>query len=714
MGALEADVRSLLGEGGALAQSYENFRPRQEQLEMAQAIAETIDAGGCLVVEAGTGIGKTFAYLIPALLSGGRVLISTATKALQDQLVNRDLPRLQEVLARHRAVHRRVALLKGRANYLCLHRLDQAVEGVLESGVLGSPIPVVRAWAQSTRNGDLAELGELVADGHLQAQISSTRDNCLRGECPRYHDCHVFRARRQAMAADVAVVNHHLFFADLAGASEGGESDLLAHARVVIFDEAHSLNSVGQQAFGLEFSSRQLVALAHDLQHSGTQEAQGMRDWTALAMELLDAARALAEACAALPDNGRVAWQDETPDGVPIAKWKRAWEAVTGSLRATLAELDAVTAASPDLLRLHQRAVVMLQALMALSSIEDVSRVRWLSRTRDGVHLSQTPFRAGPDLQRIWATAQPREKADEEESAWEDEEGEQDDLQPDGGSEGHKPRAFIFTSATLGTNEALDWFTAPLALSDARVMRIASPFDYASQATLFIPEHLPSANDLQHGAQLADWLVDSLVRLGGRTLFLTTSLRAMDEVARVLRERLVNAPQIELLVQGDMPSSRIAERFLASARSGESGIRSGCVLVASHTYWQGFDVPGDALQMVVIDKLPFPVPTDPLVEAYEQYLVAQGRNAFKEFALQEAAMALRQGAGRLIRGETDAGMLVVADARLAKGYGKWLQRQLPPMRRLASEAEFQSEMERLSEGLTRTSTTDRSSSQSPT
>ncbi|QIL83846.1 ATP-dependent DNA helicase [Diaphorobacter sp. HDW4A] len=702
---MEADVRSLLGTGGALEQSFENFRPRPEQLEMAHAVAQTVGAGGCLVVEAGTGTGKTFAYLIPALLSGKRVLISTATKALQDQLVHRDLPRLQEVLGKHRAVHRRVALLKGRANYLCLHRLDQAVQGLLDAGVSSSPILIARAWAQSTRSGDLAELGELHADAHLQAQITSTRDNCLRGQCPRYDDCHVFRARRQAMAADVAVVNHHLFFADLAGAAEGGESDLLAHAQVVIFDEAHSLNSVGQQAFGLEFSSRQLVALAHDLQQTGSQEAQGMRDWTALAMELLDAARALAACCNALSENTRVAWQDEAPDGVSIAKWMHAWAAVAQSLRAALAELDAVTAASPDLLRLHQRAVLMLQGLMALSSTEDASRVRWLTRSADGVHLSQTPFRAGPDLQRLWATAQPREGGEKEESAWSE-----DAVK----AAPEHVRAFIFTSATLGTNDALDWFTEPLGLSQAAVMRLASPFDYASQATLFIPEHLPSANDLQHAAQLAEWLAGPLVQLGGRTLFLTTSLRAMGEVARVLHERLADVPQIELLVQGDMPSSRIAERFQSSAKSSEAGLRSGCVLVASHTYWQGFDVPGDALQMVVIDKLPFPVPTDPLVEAYEQYLIRRGRNAFKEFALQEAAMALRQGAGRLIRGETDSGLLVVADARLAKGYGKWLQRQLPPMRRLASQAEFQSEIERLSEGLTRTSTTDRSSSQNRT
>ncbi|WP_226858479.1 ATP-dependent DNA helicase [Diaphorobacter aerolatus] len=504
----ESDARSVLDDGGALAQSLAGFRPRQEQMAMAAAVARAIEDGGCLVVEAGTGIGKTFAYLVPALLSGRRVLISTATKALQDQLVHRDLPRLQEILGRHRAIHRRVALLKGRANYLCLHRLDQAVSGLLEAGVTTSPLLVIRAWAQSTRSGDLAELGGLHADGHLQSQISSTRDNCLRGQCPRYDDCHVYRARRLAMAADVAVVNHHLFFADLAAAQDGGEPELLAHSQVVIFDEAHSLNAVGQQAFGLEFGSRQVIAFANDLRQTGQSEAQGWRDWTALAMELLDAARALVVCCAALPDNSRIAWQDEAPDGVSGAQWAKAWSALETGLRTALTELDAVTVASPDLLRLHQRAVVMLQNLGALSSAEDRSRVRWLSRTSDGVHLSQTPFRAGPDLQRLWATARSAEATIAEASAWDDDEA------------AKETRAFIFTSATLGTNDALDWFTEPLALEKSTtVMRLQSPFDYASQATLFIPDHLPSANDLQHAAALARWLVDSLVSLGGERCF---------------------------------------------------------------------------------------------------------------------------------------------------------------------------------------------------
>ncbi len=711
MSDLSEESLALLKENGVLDQTLPQFRERAEQLQMAQAVAETITNGGCLVVEAGTGIGKTFAYLVPALLSDKRVVISTATKALQDQLVHRDLPQLQEILAKHCAVHRRVAALKGRVNYLCLHRLSQA-ERVDE-------LEPVRAWAHATRHGDLAELGAMLPAPHLVGQITSTRENCLRGECPEYAACHVFRARSRALAADVAVVNHHLFFADLA-ASPDALPPLLAQSQVVVFDEAHALNSVGQQAFGLEFSTRQLTAFAQDLVRIGQHDAPGWRDWGALAMDMLNGARMLLDCCANLPLASRIAWEWSAPDGVNAAEWQTAWTALGESLRAVLGELDALTSVSAELLGLHQRAVALLQALMVLgASAGEEGRVRWLSCSQDGVQLSQTPFQSGADLQRLWALAQPAEKH-EESSAWDEADTTVDE-------ETTVTRSFIFTSATLGTNDSLDWFTEPLGLQQATTLRIKSPFDYAEQAALYIPDHLPAPNDGEHAFALAQWLVEPLLQLGGRALVLTTSLRAMAVVARVLRERLADHPQIELLVQGDLPANVIAQRFQASANEtmNAARLRAGCVLVASHSYWQGFDVPGDALQIVVIDKLPFPVPTDPLVAAFEQHLEAQGRNAFKEFTLQEAAMALRQGAGRLIRGETDSGLLVVADARLAKGYGKWLQRQLPPMRRLASEEEFQMEVERLAgttkksgeleeSGITRTSTKDHPSSQSPT
>ncbi|WP_246475454.1 ATP-dependent DNA helicase [Diaphorobacter ruginosibacter] len=697
---LMADVMAFLGEGGALGRELPEFQRREAQETMARAVTETVESGGCLVVEAGTGIGKTYAYLVPALLSGARVLVSTSTKALQEQLVHRDLPRLVEILNRHQSLHRRVALLKGRANYLCLHRLEQAWAhraDATDAGANTAALDDVRRWAQSTRSGDLAELPSPSLDAHTKAQVTSTRENCLAGRCPRFGDCHVYRARRQAAVADVAVVNHALFMADQAGVGEG-ESDLLAHARVIVFDEAHSLNAVGQQAFGQACSARQLQGLAQDLHDVGGHLVGGLRDWAALRDEVMGASRRLMGACAHLPLGARIAWRGEAPDGIEPSAWQSVVQTMVSTLRHVLAALDDVAEQSPDIARLHQRAVSLLEVLSNLGRPEEGGQVRWLECSIDDVRLQQTPFRAGPSLQALWATAMPsvpQAGAQPDASAWDE---------PVSAEEAHSatvggelPRSFIFTSATLGTNDALDCFTGPLGLEGARTLRLGSPFDYAAQASLYIPAFLPSANDPQHAGALADWLAEPVLRLGGRTLVLTTSLRAMHIIAERLARSLAPAIEdgrIELLVQGQNTHSWIAERFQHRG--------NGCVLVASQSYWQGFDVPGDALQMVVIDKLPFPVPTDPLVEAYSEYLQEQGRNPFKEHALQEAALALRQGAGRLIRSERDSGLLVVADARLAKGYGKWLQRQLPPMRVLASEAECQEQVDRL----TRTSTTD--------
>lgn len=709
---LAAQVQAFLAQEGPLHGELPLFQCRQAQQAMALAVAQTIEEGGCLVAEAGTGIGKTYAYLVPALLSGARVLVSTSTKALQEQLAHRDLPRLTGLLNRHESLHRRVALLKGRANYLCLHRLEQAWN-IQEDAGLENSLDDVRLWAQATSSGDVAEIAALDLDAQAVARITSTRENCLGGRCPRFGDCHVYRARRQAAAADVVVVNHALFMADQAAAGDG-ESDLLAHRQVVVFDEAHSLNAVGQQAFGQQFGVRQLLRLAQDLYESCQQQAPGLRDWNALRERLVQAAQGLLAVCGPLAKGIRIGWHGAAPDGVMPAAWSHAQQELVAALRLALGALDAVAERSPDVARLHQRVVSLLEALMDLSSVQEGGQVRWLDCGVDDVRMMLTPFRSGPSLQKLWQTARPRvpgqEAADAAPGAWDEPEAEMLSPVPDARARaGQPPRSFIFTSATLGTNAALDWFTGPLNLADARVLRLDSPFDYARQAALYIPEQLPAANDPGHAAALAAWLAEPVARLGGRSLVLTTSLRAMDVIADELARLLagqVAAGRIELLVQGRSSHAWIAQRFQRACEAGADGPGSGCVLVASQLYWQGFDVPGDALQMVVIDKLPFPVPTDPLVQAYSEYLEALGGNPFKDHALQEAAMALRQGAGRLIRSESDSGILVVADARLARGYGKWLQRQLPPMRRLAAEAEFQDELGRL----TRTSTTDRPSS----
>ena len=655
---------------GPLARAQPHFRPREGQVAMAAAVADAITRRSRLVVEAGTGVGKTFAYLVPALLSGERVVVSTATKALQDQLHARDLPLLLRALA----LPVRVALLKGRSSYLCLHRLKQA----RHQGAGGDAPALARIelWAQATRTGDLAELPGMDERSPLMARVTSTRDNCLGQECPRFRQCHVHLARREALQADVVVINHHLFFADLA-VRESGMAQLLPSARVVVFDEAHQLADTAAQFFGTQFSTAQLLDLGQDLVGVGHRHAPGFADWVGLQEALREAARALRLASPPA-GQGRVPWPDRLPQGVDAARWPDALRGVVDALRAALAGLDQVAAHAPDLAHLHGRAVTLLERLTSLSSEAPAATVRWLEAA-GALRLTECPLDVAPALRALW------QGSPVEQGAWEE---------PDGAAEGDggpDAKAWVFTSATLGDDTALRWFTEACGLEDARVLRVASPFDHARQAALYVPPDLPVPTDPAHGEHLAAWIGDAVARLGGRTLVLTTSLRALDTIASALQRRFAPGGAIEVLVQGQAPKRQIMERFRAPS--------GGYVLVGSATFWEGFDVPGSALQLVVIDKLPFPSPGDPLVQARGQRLEQEGRSAFRDHALPAAAVALKQGAGRLIRHESDTGILVVGDARLLRmGYGKRLLRALPAMRRLESQGAFEQALDALREG----------------
>ncbi len=661
--------------GGPLALAQPQFRPRGAQTEMAQAVAHAISDYARLVVEAGTGVGKTFAYLVPALLSGERVLVSTATKALQDQLYGRDLPMLLRALA----LPQRTALLKGRGSYLCRHRLELARQ--TQDLALAPDLARIEWWAQGTQTGDLAELPELDERSPVLRLVTSTRDNCLGQDCPRFADCHVYRARRQALAADVLVINHHLFFADLT-VRESGVARLLPDAGVVIFDEAHQLAETASQFLGRQLSTGQLLDLAQDLLVAGLRHARGFADWQGCAEPLRQAARhwrlLLADQAAA-GTHGRVPWSGSAPDGVDLEPWAGALERVAQALRACLAALDELTPLAPDLARLHERTVELLAQVAYFSGDREGDGVRWLDIASQ-LRLNELPLKVAPALQMLWCgpVVEP--------GAWEEEA--QAPVQ--------RP-AWIFTSATLGDEASLRWFTSGCGLEGARILRVDSPFDYARQAALHVPQQLPPATDPSHGEQLAHWVADAVQRLGGRTLVLTTSLRALQIVGTVLQQRFAAGCGIEVLVQGQLPKRRIMERFRAPAAE------LGYVLVGSTSFWEGFDVPGAALQLVVIDKLPFPSPGDPLVQAQGERLKQEGRSAFRDFALPAAAVALKQGAGRLIRTENDRGLLVVADQRLLRmGYGKRLLRALPAMPLLASQEEFEAALD----ALTRTSTTD--------
>lgn len=684
---LMAMVPEVFAPDGVLARADGHFQPRDGQTQMAVAVAQTIAEGGALVVEAGTGVGKTYAYLVPALLSGERVLLSTATKALQDQLFARDLPRLVQILG----LPVRMALLKGRASYLCLYRVEQARQDAqaLDRGV-ARVLAKVEDWSHHTVSGDLAELTGLDERSPVIPLVTSTRENCLGSPCPRFRECHVHRARREALAADIVVINHHLFFADVA-VRESGMAELLPTVRVVVFDEAHQINETGVQFLGTQASTGQWMDFARDLLIAGLQHARGLADWTGLAQLVELSARDLRLAVGAtalmggsgVSGGSRLRWTDETPEGVSGAAWQAALRSLASACTQTLEALDAVSEMAPDLERLYERGSALLARLARFSGPCQADGVRWLD-VGTQLRLIESPLDIA-DAMRTRILASPAETSQGD--AW------PEDTSASAG------RAWIFTSATLGDDEALTWFTERTGLQDARTLRVASPFDYARQAALYVPRQLPSPVDPSHSRAVADWVASTAEPLEGRTLVLTTTLKALRSIGDALKARWQGSGTLEVLVQGEWPKRRLMERF----REGASHGRPGCVLVASASFWEGFDVPGDALQLVVIDKLPFPPPGDPLVEARTQRIERAGGKAFKSYALPEAAVALKQGAGRLIRHETDRGILVVGDTRLVTmGYGKRLLAALPPMRRLESPEEFEAALL----ALTRPSTTD--------
>lgn len=661
-------AREAFAAEGALSRAADHFRPRAGQTEMAVAVARTIEHGGALVVEAGTGVGKTFSYLVPALLSGDRVLLSTATKTLQDQLYGRDLPRLIDVLG----LPVRTALLKGRASYLCPHRLELARrDATLPDRTAVRTLAKVEEWALATRTGDLAEMPGLDERSPVIPLITSTRENCLGSQCPKFRACHVNAARREALAADVVVVNHHLFFADLA-VRESGMAELLPTVRVAIFDEAHQLNETGIQFLGNQLGTGQLLDFTRDMLAAGLQFARGLADWQQLASGTERATRELRLAVGRTGTGARLRWVTAAPEQVPEHTWHASLEQLGRALGDAMAGLATVSEIAPDFVRLHERADLLLRRAKGFLQPAPEGSVRWVDV---GTHLRlvESPL----DIAQAVRTKLLR--AGEEASQ----------------------RTWIFTSATLGDDERLRWFTEPCGLAEAEVRRVDSPFDYAAQAAVYVPRQMPRPNDPGHSASVAALAADAAQRLGGRTMVLTTTLRALRAIGEELQERFAQAGEVEVLVQGQWPKRRLIERFREGAGAG----RPGCVLVASASFWEGVDVPGDALQLVIIDKLPFPPPGDPLVEARAQRLESQGRSPFNDYFVPEAAVALKQGAGRLIRRESDCGVLVVCDTRLlTMGYGRRLMAALPPMRRLNTREEFVDVLEALC-GATRTSTT---------
>ncbi|MFM9915565.1 MAG: ATP-dependent DNA helicase [Rhizobacter sp.] len=644
-------VRQAFSTSGSLSHADPGYIEREVQLCMAAAVAEAIDARGTLVAEAGTGVGKTFAYLVPTLLSGARALISTATKSLQDQLFLRDLPRLRNALS----LPTTVALLKGRGSYLCTHRMTQARHSSDPSDRWAArTLSKIEAWSHATATGDLAEIDGLDERSSVISLVTSTRENCLGSDCPDFRSCHVMKARRDAMAADVVVVNHHLFFADMS-LRETGVAELLPSVDVAVFDEAHQLSEAGVAFLGVTLSSGQLLDTARDMLAVGLQQARGLAAWQDLAAICDRAARELRLACVGVnrtvDDSG-----PRTPRGSMKLRWEdRASRPEFGEALAQAgvacahahAALDTVSELSPDFVKLADRMAHLHELAERFAVSARSGQVRWIEITTNQCRLVESPLDIRDALREQMVAA---------------------------------PKAWIFTSATLGEDDRLSWFTEPAGLSEAVTLRVGSPFNYAEHARLYVPSQFPKPNEGDHPIAVARLAARCARALGGRTFVLTTTLRALQAIGDRLRSAFEAAgDDMAVLVQGQLPKRQLMQMFLAHPRS---------VLVGSQTFWEGIDVPGDALQCVLIDKLPFPPPNDPLVEARVKRLESEGRNAFTDYFVAEAAVSLKQGAGRLIRSETDRGLLVVCDPRMTSmGYGKRLRLALPAMPRLESEAE---------------------------
>ncbi len=635
---LIGDAAAILGPNGPIARALPGFTVRPRQQAMAGRVMETLSEGGNLISEAGTGTGKTLAYLAPALLHGGKVVISTGTRTLQDQLFHRDIPLVRKALASSA----RVAMLKGRSNYLCLHRLGEAESAV---GASDERLFEVRAWLKHTQSGELSELPAIPDDDPLRYQLSSTTDNCLGQQCPAWSDCHVVKARQRAQEADVLVINHHLLFSDIL-LREEGYGELLPDNASFIIDEAHQLPEIASNFFGVAIGGRQLSELARDILRALRALGGDMPQIEQAARQLERSTEGFRRVLGG--EQRQVAWRE-------LGRRKEVGEAVSELLH-NLDQLDQLleqAAARDKSIDNCRRRNQVLRSRLQLFIGDDKAaeegdpqdQIRWVECTRRSFVLRVTPM----DFADTFRAAMSRY-----EGAW------------------------IFTSATLAVGGDFTHFSTRLGIVDAATAHWDSPFDYARNALLYLPEGLPEPAARGFTAAAVDAMAPVLEASGGRAFVLFTSHRALQEAATIFASRPARYP---LFVQGTLPHSELLERFR---------IAGNAVLLGTASFWEGIDVRGSALSCVIIDKLPFAPPDDPVFQARAELIRARGGNPFRDHQLPNAIVALKQGVGRLIRAVDDRGVLMLCDPRLmSRPYGRSFLRNLPPMRRAGGLSEVE-------------------------
>jgi len=643
-GKYDAEVDRIFGAGGPLAPAVGTFKPRQSQTEMAKAIAHAIGSQGTLIAEAGTGTGKTFAYLVPALLWGGKTIVSTGTKNLQDQLFSRDIPTVRAALRAPVSV----ALLKGRSNYVCHYHLERTLQnGRLTSRDDVGHLRDISRFIKMTQSGDKAELTKVPETASVWNLVTSTRENCVGQECQYYQDCFVMKARREAQQADVVVVNHHLFFADVA-LKEGGMAELLPAANTIIFDEAHQLPEVATLFFGTSVSTGQVLELCRDVLAEGLAHARGGVDWAKTVTVVEKAARDLR---LTFPDGGTRLSLPQIP---PSSEFFPALDKLKEELEGLIDVLETQAERAETIEQCRVRAIELLDQYKAWKSepkkgkeVEGDEAVLWVEAFASSLQLHKTPLSIAP----IFA-----------------------------GQRAGAPRSWIFTSATLAVKNDFKHFTAQLGMTGEPAQTWPSPFNYPEQGLLYVPTGLPEPNTFGYTDAVVDMALPVIEAAGGRCFFLCTTIRAVNRVAERLREEFAaRGLDFPLFVQGERGRTELLDSFRNAGNA---------VLVGSQSFWEGVDVRGEALSLVIIDKLPFAPPDDPVLAARIEVMEKKGMNGFVHHTLPEAIINLKQGAGRLIRDVEDRGVLMLCDPRvISKPYGRRIWQSLPPFRRTRVEAE---------------------------
>jgi ATP-dependent DNA helicase DinG len=637
--------KQFFAAGGTLSQAIPGYQPRQAQIDMACAVESAVKLKQKVIIEAGTGTGKTFAYLAPAMLSGQKTIISTGTKNLQEQLFHRDMPVVKEALASNL----QVALLKGRSNYLCTYRMKKNTgsSAMFKDKNTLAELKPVRDWAESTKSGDIGELQALSEDASIIPLVTSTADNCLGRDCPDYESCYVVKARTEAMDADVVVVNHHLFFADLA-LKDTGFGELIPEAQTIIFDEAHQIPDIASEYFGITFSTRTLHDAARDITQVYRSALKDIEQIDRLAQKMATHAAdfrilfGATEYAGQREQNQRGKWRDACRNMAIPEQISRISEALDETVNAIKQQLGRDKALD----NIYER---LVQAKCALKDTTDVSQSNvslWYETTPKQVVLHQTPLNIADKFAELTQTP----------------------LRP-----------WIFTSATLMVNGHFEHFQRLLGLHSADTLVLDSPFAYETQSVFCVPRDLPEPSDPRMLDKIVEVATQLIVAAQGRCFLLFTSHAMLRRVAEALTGRVPNP----LLVQGTSSKQALLDTYISEP---------GAVLLATGAFWEGVDVRGDDLVCVLIDKLPFASPDDPLLQAKIEDCQKRGGNAFMDIQIPQAVISLKQGAGRLIRDVTDKGVLVICDTRLVtKNYGSIFISSLPNMHRtrdLAQACDF--------------------------